>query len=114
MSNPSNPSQSYILIMKIRSDLFLKKMFSHVKERKKLQILRENKRIRYEINISIDDYKNFKKTEIIIIPKKIYMMHSLILLKKKKTNIMYFLTMKKKKKKIKKQKYRQWISKKLR
>ena len=70
MSNPSNPSQSYILIMKIRSDLLLKKMFSHVKERKKLQILRENKRIRYEINISIDDYKNFKKIEIIIIPKK--------------------------------------------
>ena len=70
MSSPSNPFQSHTLIAKIKSNVFLRKMFSHLKERNKLQILQQNKRIRDRVNISIDDYKNFKKTELIIIPEE--------------------------------------------
>ena len=59
MSSPSNPFQSHTLIAKIKSNVFLRKMFSHLKERNKLQILQQNKRIRDRVNISIDE--NLKK-----------------------------------------------------
>ena len=55
MSSPSNPFQSHTLIAKIKSNVFLRKMFSHLKERNKLQILQQNKRICAIMNISIDD-----------------------------------------------------------
>ena len=100
MSSPSNPFQSHTLIAKIKSNVFLRKMFSHLKERNKLQILQQNKRIRDRVNISIDDYKNFKKTEIIIIPAENIYGVFINIEEEEKRNIMYFLTMKKKKKKI--------------
>ena len=52
----------------IKSKLILKKIFDCLRENKKLKIIKVNKRIRNKLNIGLEDYKNYWRVEIEIIP----------------------------------------------
>ena len=59
---------------KIKSDYFLQKLYDNMPKKKKLAIVKYNKKIQNRINLSVKDYKEYSETyssiEIEIIPKK--------------------------------------------
>ena len=56
-------------LIKIKSKYILKQIFDNLKENKKLEIIRYNKKIRKNLNKNIKDYiKEYSKIEIEIIP----------------------------------------------
>ena len=59
---------------KIKSDYFLQKLYDNMTKKKKLEIVKYNKRIQNRINLSVKNYKEYLETfssiEIEIIPKK--------------------------------------------
>ena len=58
----------------IKSDYFLRKLYDNMPKKKKLEIVKYNKKIQKRINLSVKDYKEYSETftpiEIEIIPKK--------------------------------------------
>ena len=59
---------------KIKSDYFLQKLYDNIPKKKKLLIVKYNKKIQNRLNLSIKDYKEYSETftsiEIEIIPIK--------------------------------------------
>ena len=59
---------------KIKSDYFLQKLYDNMPKKKKLAIVKYNKKIQNRINLSVKDYKEYSETyssiEIEIIPAK--------------------------------------------
>ena len=59
---------------KIKSDYFLQKLYDNITKKKKLEIVKYNKRIQNRLNLGVKDYKEYSETftpiEIEIIPKK--------------------------------------------
>ena len=59
---------------KIKSNYFLQKLYDNMTKKKKLVIIKYNKKIQNRINLSVKDYKEYSETftpiEIEIIPKK--------------------------------------------
>ena len=59
---------------KIKSDYFLQKLYDNMTKKKKLEIVKYNKKIQNRINLSVKDYKEYSETftpiEIEIIPVK--------------------------------------------
>ena len=56
---------------KIKSDYFLQKLYDNMPKKKKLEIVKYNKRIQNRINLSVNDYKEYyEEIEIEIIHKK--------------------------------------------
>ena len=59
---------------KIKSDYFLQKLYDNMTKKKKLEIVKYNKRIQNRINLSIKNYKEYSETftpiEIEIRPTK--------------------------------------------
>ena len=59
---------------KIKSDYFLQKLYDNMPKKKKLEIVKYNKKIQKRINLSVEDYKEYSETfapiEIEIIPTK--------------------------------------------
>ena len=59
---------------KIKSDYFLQKLYDNMPKKKKLEIVKYNKKIQNRINLSVKDYKEYSETftsiEIEIIPTK--------------------------------------------
>ena len=57
------------LLIKVKSKYILKEIFDNLKENKKLDIIRYNKKVRKNLNKNIKDYiKEYSKIEIEIIP----------------------------------------------
>ena len=58
----------------IKSDYFLRKLYDNMPKKKKLEIIKYNKKIQKRINLSVKDYKEYSETftpiEIEIIPIK--------------------------------------------
>ena len=65
-----NQERLNINIMSIKSNFVLKKAFNFLQQRKKLEIIKYNKRIMKRLNISINDYKEYNEIEIEIISHK--------------------------------------------
>ena len=59
---------------KIKSDYFLQKLYDIMPKKKKLEIVKYNKKIQNRLNLGVKDYKEYSKTyssiEIEIIPTK--------------------------------------------
>ena len=56
---------------KIKSDYFLRKLYDNMTKKKKLEIVKYNKKIQNRINLSVKDYKEYyEEIEIEIIPTK--------------------------------------------
>ena len=59
---------------KIKSDYFLQKLYDNMTKKKKLEIVKYNKKIQNRINLSVKNYKEYSETftpiEIEIIPTK--------------------------------------------
>ena len=59
---------------KIKSDYFLQKLYDNMTKKKKLEIVKYNKRIQNRINLSVKNYKEYSEAftpiEIEIIPNK--------------------------------------------
>ena len=56
---------------KIKSDYFLQKLYDNMPKKKKLEIVKYNKKLQNRLNLSIKDYKEtFSPIEIEIIPAK--------------------------------------------
>ena len=55
---------------KIKSDYFLRKLYDNMPKKKKLVIVKYNKKIQNRLNLSVNDYKECCKIEIEIIPTK--------------------------------------------
>ena len=59
---------------KIKSDYFLQKLYDNITKKKKLEIVKYNKKIKNRISLCVKDYKEYSETfttiEIEIIPKK--------------------------------------------
>ena len=62
------------IINNLKSDYFLQKLYDIMSKKKKLEIVKYNKRIQNRLNLSAKDYKEYSETftsiEIEIIPKK--------------------------------------------
>ena len=58
------------IIDNIKSDYFLRKLYDNVPKKKKLEIVKYNKKIQNRINLSVNDYKEYCEIEIEIIPIK--------------------------------------------
>ena len=58
------------IIEKIKSDYFLQKLYDNMTKRKKLEIIKYNKKIQNRLNLSVNDYKEYCEIEIEIIPTK--------------------------------------------
>ena len=56
-------------LMKVKSKYILKRIFAHIQYTKFLNIIRYNKNLQSKLNIELNDYKEYLKTEIEIIPK---------------------------------------------
>ena len=54
----------------IKSDQFMQKLYDNMTKKKKLEIVKYNKRIQNRLNLDIKDYKEYGEIEIIIIPIK--------------------------------------------
>ena len=54
----------------LKSDYFLQKLYDNMTKKKKLQIVKYNKRIQNRLNLDVKDYKEYSEIEIEIIPKK--------------------------------------------
>ena len=55
---------------KIKSDYFLRKIYNNMTKKKKLEIVKYNKKIQNLINLSVKDYKEYCQIEIELIPNK--------------------------------------------
>ena len=55
---------------KIKSDYFLQKLYDNMPKKKKLEIVKYNKRIQNRLNLNTKDYKECCEIEIEIIPAK--------------------------------------------
>ena len=74
-SNKENESSKPNLIIEnIKSRYILSKIYDNMTKKKKLEIVKCNKRIQNRLNLSVKDYKEYSETftpiEIEIIPKK--------------------------------------------
>ena len=58
------------IIENIKSRYILSKIYDNMTKKKKLQIVKYNKRIQNRLNLSIKDYKEYREIEIEIIPIK--------------------------------------------
>ena len=62
------------IIENLKSDFFLEKLYDNMPKKKKLEIVKYNKKIQKRINLSVKDYKEYSETftpiEIEIIPTK--------------------------------------------
>ena len=58
------------ILESLKSDYFLQKLYDNMTKKKKLEIVKYNKRIQNRINLSVNDYKECCKIEIEIIPIK--------------------------------------------
>ena len=62
------------IIEKLKSDYFLQKLYNNMTKKKKLEIVKYNKKIQNRIYLSVKDYKEYSETftpiEIEIIPTK--------------------------------------------
>ena len=55
----------------LKSDYFLQKLYDNMTKKKKLEIVKYNKKIQNRINLSVKDYKEYyEEIEIEIIPAK--------------------------------------------
>ena len=63
-AKPNPPLES------LKSDYFLQKLYDNMPKKKKLVIVKYNKRIQNRLNLSTKDYKECCEIEIEIIPKK--------------------------------------------
>ena len=54
----------------LKSDYFLQKLYDNITKKKKLAIVKFNKRIQNRLNLNIKDYKEYCEIEIEIIPIK--------------------------------------------
>ena len=54
----------------LKSDYFLQKLYDSMAKKKKLEIVKYNKRIQNRLNLSVNDYKEYCEIEIEIIPTK--------------------------------------------
>ena len=57
-------------LLNLKSDYFLQKLFYNMLKKKKLEIVKYNKKIQNRINLSVKDYKEYCEIEIKIIPAK--------------------------------------------
>ena len=55
---------------KIKSDYFLQKLYDIMPKKKKLEIVKYNKRIQNRLNLGVKDYKEYCEIEVDIIPNK--------------------------------------------
>ena len=74
-NNKENESaKSNPITEKIKSDYFLQKLYDNMTKKKKLEIVKYNKKIQNRINLSVKNYKEYSETftpiEMEIIPKK--------------------------------------------
>ena len=62
------------ILESLKSDYFLQKLYDIMPKKKKLEIVKYNKRIQNRLNLGVKDYKEYSETftpiEIEIIPKK--------------------------------------------
>ena len=62
------------IIEKLKSDYFLQKLYDNMTKKKKLEIVKYNKRIQNRINLNVKDYKEYSQTfssiEIEVLPTK--------------------------------------------
>ena len=58
------------IIENIKSRYFLSKIYDNMAIKKKLEIVKYNKKIQNRINLSVNDYKEYCEIEIEIIPTK--------------------------------------------
>ena len=58
------------IIENIKSRYILSKIYNNMTKKKKLEIVKYNKKIQNRINLSVNDYKEYCEEEIEIIPKK--------------------------------------------
>ena len=65
-----NPNQVISLLLKIKCDFFLRKLFDNLKKKKTLKINKYNKKIKKRLNLNVYDYIQNSKIEIEIIPKE--------------------------------------------
>ena len=67
-AKPNPPIES------LKSDYFLQKIYDNMTKKKKLEIVKYNKRIQNRLNLGVKDYKEYSETftpiEIEIIPNK--------------------------------------------
>ena len=57
-------------IESLKSDYFLQKLYDNMTKRKKLEIVKYNKKIQNRLNLDVKDYKAYCEIEIEIIPTK--------------------------------------------
>ena len=70
-NNKENESPKPNLIMEsLKSDYFLQKLYDIMSKKKKLEIVKYNKKIQNRLNLSLNDYKEYREIEIEIIPNK--------------------------------------------
>ena len=55
----SNKIESKDIFKNLKNDYFLQKLFNNLLKKKSLDIIKYNKNIKYRINISIKDYKEY-------------------------------------------------------
>ena len=55
---------------KIKSDYFLQKLYDNMPKKKKLEIVKYNKKVQNRLDLGVKDYKEFCELEIEIIPTK--------------------------------------------
>ena len=60
-----------VILPKIKSHYILKDVYNHLQKRKLMKIIKYNKNLQKKMNISINDYKHYKKIGIEIIPSPI-------------------------------------------
>ena len=85
------------IIENIKSRYILSKIYNNMTMKKKLKIVKYNKRIQNRLNLDVKDYKEYCEIEIEIIPTKINMVNLLILMKMINYIIIYILMIIKKK-----------------
>ena len=74
-NNKENESaKSNPIIEKIKSDYFLRKLYDNMTKKKKLEIVKYNKKVQNRLDLGVKDYKEYSETyssiEIEIIPAK--------------------------------------------
>ena len=63
-AKPNPPIES------LKSDYFLQKLYDNMTKKKKLEIVKYNKKIQNRLNLDVKDYKEYSEIEIEIIPTK--------------------------------------------
>ena len=89
-SNKENESSKpNPIIENIKSRYILSKIYDNMTKKKKLEIVKYNKKIQNRLNLSLNDYKEYREIEIEIIPNKggygkfIIIIYILMIIKKK-------------------------------